>query len=529
MSAYIPTLELEQLSLSPVSSAMSSMPTSSCSSFPSTSASSTGSASSPPKQVSFCPLALLIGVAGDGEVEMPMAQAAQRDLGRLGLAVRTYSLEAPNLGNATSRAWHSVVNGFSASLEPLLSSNTGSRGVVSRSRSRESSPERERERSRSRSPRRDYVSDEDDDPTFIPSSPTRLNIKLPTIRRKTSRTCLVPLCSKPILRNSPSPARAFNALARPAVSSSSDALSTSPRSSSCTPRSLPSLARTESHPPMPALHPEAGLIVPLAPCCTTCSRGTEYGLSASDAEYIERWTCGALRLREDQAKERREKEEWERQAEGIRRAYAAKRGEEDEKDEKEEEDEEEIERELEGSKLARKAVVDELQLERDKRGIKTTQERDEDPAPVLSLAFDHAATTAGLEPRSMVDFAAAVMTEEPESIDLDEPADETATPTPSSPTFPSVAPTPHPAAPTPSHSEPVPRPLSFPSSAAPLRSSPDKSTERPSQPAPPPPPPPPKRRLFSGFGTANTSLFLQSSLALAAGGSGTATATTGVP
>ncbi|GAA5874559.1 hypothetical protein JCM1840_002229 [Sporobolomyces johnsonii] len=520
MSAYIPTLELEQLSLSPVSSAMSSLPTSSCSSFPSTSASSTGSASSPPKQVSFCPLALLIGVAGEGEVEMPMAQAAQRDLGRLGL-------EAPNLGNATSRAWHSVVNGFSASLEPLLSSNSGSRGVVSRSRSRESSPERERERSRSRSPRRDYVSDEDDDPTFIPSSPTRLNIKLPTIRRKTSRTCLVPLCSKPILRNSPSPARAFNTLALPAVSSSSDALSTSPRSSSsCTPRSLPSLARTESHPPMPALHPEAGLIVPLAPCCTTCSRGTEYGLSASDAEYIERWTWGALRLREEQAKERREKEEWERQAEGIRRAYAAKRGEEDEKEE--EEEEEELERELEGSKLARKAVVDELQLERDKRGIKTTQERDEDQAPVLSLAFEPAATTVGLESTSMFDFAAAaVMTEEPESLDLDEPADETATPTPSSPTFPSVAPTPRPAAPTTSHSDPVPRPLPFPSSAAPLRSSPDKSTERPSQPAPPPP----KRRLFSGFGTANTSLFFQSSSALATAESGaaTATATASVP
>ncbi|GAA5932553.1 hypothetical protein JCM1841_004311 [Sporobolomyces salmonicolor] len=518
MSAYIPTSELEQLSLSlsPGSSAMSSQPTSSRSSFPSTSASSTGFASSPPKHVSFCPLALLIGVASDGEVEMPMVQAAQRDLGRLGLAVRTYSLEAPNLGNATSRAWHSVVNGFSASLEPLLSSNTGSRGVVSHSRRRDSSPERERERSRSRSPRRDYASDEEDDLAFTPSSPTRLNIKLPTLRRKTSRTCLVPHCSKPILRNSPSPARAFNAVALPVVSF--DALSTSPTSSSGTPRSLPSLARIESHPPMPALHPAAGLIVPLAPCCTTCSRGTEYGLSASDTEYIEQWTQGALRLREEQKKERREKAEWARNAEGIRRTYegVVKRGEEA----TEEEEEAEIERELEGSQLARKAVVDELQLERDKRGITTTQEREDDEpdlekAPVLGLAFEPIPLEG--QPRSTINFA-ALLTEEPESLDLDEPAD-TATPTPSSPTLPSAAPPTLSTAPANPRSESAPPPSRSVPSSAPPRSSPEKS-KRPSQPAPPPPTPP-RRRLFPGFGTAN---LFHSGLALAAGGSSAARA-----
>ncbi|GAA5823325.1 hypothetical protein JCM11251_007567 [Rhodosporidiobolus azoricus] len=356
----------------------------------STSSASSGdsSTSSPPpstsKRVSFCPLALLIGVAGEGEVEQAMVQAAQQQMGRRKVAVRTYScvlfspapprssrneadhpivvtrLEAPNLGEVAGKAWHSVVNGFTASLEPFLHSGAGAggqaAGVCSASRARDSSPQREREvaisrstsRSRSRSPSPGtqrgrstepaFVKGQWDDPAFVPNSPTRLKLRLPTLKRECSHPGGALPCGKPILRrpsiSSPpvSPvARSTSPSALPAfptfdssttVSSSTTTTSSTP--STFNPRVYPTLSRTPSRPAPSQLHPTAGLIVPLQPCCRRCEAATMYGASLCDGgseAYEEHWSKGAKKQREEEQARRAEREGWARNAKKIAAKY----------------------------------------------------------------------------------------------------------------------------------------------------------------------------------------------------------------
>ncbi|GAA6025177.1 hypothetical protein JCM10207_008586 [Rhodosporidiobolus poonsookiae] len=151
------------------------------------------------KAVLFCPFALLIGVAADGEVEQAMAAARAQQLGKRKMAMRAYSIEAPNLGEVAGKAWHSMGSGVCSS-SPICST----------------SPERERETwsprmrarslsgSRSRSPRRGRLPTpvvdrlQELDSSFFPSPPPRLTRKLPTLKREYSVPCSGTV--KPILQ-----------------------------------------------------------------------------------------------------------------------------------------------------------------------------------------------------------------------------------------------------------------------------------------------------------------------------------------
>ncbi|GAA5906867.1 uncharacterized protein JCM6883_005713 [Sporobolomyces salmoneus] len=401
MSSYITLDDLESLNLTPPTrpprSSKRPLPTSTdqiqtSSSFLQLPATSTSSGSG--KQVSFCPRAVLIEVADEGEIEPAMVEAFKRDLGKKQIGVRTYSLETPNLGHATSRAWASVLNGLSATLDPFLSSSgpPSSGGVVSSSRRRESSPDRDREFvykcPDSRSPRRrrgsvgsshsgrdgsDNEEEEEEDPNFIPNEPTRLRLKIPTVKRRCSRPCLLTKTSKSCLR-SPSP------LPTPTIHPSSS----SSTSSSLKP--LPTLSRSpsEEDPPLPISHPHAGTLVPVVQCCEACYPATEYGHASKGEGYVERWSRGAKKLRAEQEKERREKEEWERDSEVIRAPYQSTTSTvQDEKEKKGEGEEwqeidEDFEESLRGSKLSQKAKgVDELQLGKDQRHVKTIYEKED--------------------------------------------------------------------------------------------------------------------------------------------------------
>ncbi|GAA5973412.1 hypothetical protein JCM11641_006447 [Rhodosporidiobolus odoratus] len=341
----------------------------------------------PIKRVSFCPLALLIDVAGDGEIEQAMVQAQQQALGKRKVAVRTYSIEAPNLGEVAGKAWLSVVQGFSASLDPFRSGGSNSSGVCSASRARDTSPEREREsslsqarsRSRSRSPSpgrgrglSPALDPMDEDPSFIPNSPARLKLKIPTLRRECSIPCFG--ASKPILRRSsvscgsPQTYSTTSLLPSP---SPLDSCATSPNTS--IPRLLPSLSRTSSHPTCSPAHPSVGLTIPLAACCSQCEPATLYGCRApseGEGAYEVKWSKEGRKKRDEEEKERVEKERWEEGARRIHGKYEAPRGVvkvegsgavgEDGEEEKEAELAEEEARESKLAKMAKEGGVDEL-------------------------------------------------------------------------------------------------------------------------------------------------------------------------
>ncbi|SCZ91266.1 BZ3500_MvSof-1268-A1-R1_Chr1-2g01296 [Microbotryum saponariae] len=150
----------------------------------------------PRKQVSFCPLALLIECAADCKITKaastivcgaggnsssnnagriaaaagatasvatstnsdyafaitptsPVTSAANRNKPRIG--VKTYCLDLPNASKATAKAWQAVCTNLSTGLQPLLSPGAGSAGsrntvTYSSNRARESSPERDQDR-----------------------------------------------------------------------------------------------------------------------------------------------------------------------------------------------------------------------------------------------------------------------------------------------------------------------------------------------------------------------------------------------
>ncbi|GAA5985842.1 hypothetical protein JCM10908_006299 [Rhodotorula pacifica] len=290
------------------------------------------------KHVSFHPLALRITTAPDGEPEQAMIINAREELARTKrrVGVRTYSWDTPQIGDATSKAWHSMLNGFSATLEPFLNSGgpASSGGVCSSSTSyrREGSPDRSSSRSRSRSEGRSdgggrarsgsrgtANGDERDDPTsplydptFIPSSRPRLSLKLPTIKRTVSRSaesdvsptaCL--LCPrKSILRaRSTSPA--------------------SPVTSSV--HTFPDLARVASPPPPPYHEPTSPTVsdvVPILPCCSACEKATLYGREATRCgSYEEKWSRGARKMRQEAEKREVVRAEWRKAAEQLGDKY----------------------------------------------------------------------------------------------------------------------------------------------------------------------------------------------------------------
>ncbi|BGP18378.1 hypothetical protein JCM10213_005993 [Rhodosporidiobolus nylandii] len=458
----------------------------------------------PPKRVSFCPLALLIGVAGDGEIEEAMQEAQRQQLGRRKVAVRTYSIEAPNLGEVAGKAWHSVVNGFSASLDPFLNSGRTAHGVYSSSRGRDSSPEREREsslsrsRSRSRSPspggRGRSLSpavEMEEDPTFIPNAPTRLKLKLPMLKRECSMPC-GSSASKPILRRpslsytSPSTSPSSPTIELPVFAPLDNVFSTSPANSA--PHLFPTLSRATSHPSCSAAHPEAGLIVPLASCCPQCEAAAMYGCQAADegeGAYEERWSLGAQKLREEQRKEREERERWQSAASEIAKKYQL--GEEERDEGAAEKEAEAAEEEARGSRLARLAReggVDELGSAVRRHSVSSTSSSagEHDMQGVEAVGVVEPLTQGGHSEKSLL---ATVIAQEPATIESD-----TAFPMPLSPAPASSAAAVLPA-PQPSHPAP---PAQLPTSALAVPPS-----------APAAPPRPPKRRLSSATAASSTS------------------------
>ncbi|GAA5947846.1 hypothetical protein JCM3775_003279 [Rhodotorula graminis] len=387
------------------------------------------------RRVSFCPLALLIDVAAEGEPEPALVKAAQEQLGKRKVALHAYSFEAPQIGDVAGKAWHSVLNGFTASLEPFLSGGGGGGGsACSRSggRAREHSPERlsgsggGRRRAsslgslRSASPGRSSTADDCDDPFFTPNPTTRLTVKLPALRRQ----CLRSL--------STSPTRSI--LRRCAANISLDAACRSPSH----PPALvddpsapfPPLSPTSSAPPPiasthaddPASH---SALVPLAPCCASCERATHYGLlpdgtgTPYGATYRERWSAGAKKKRAEERKEReaREKNAGEAPeaaasaaaattADKLAAAVARRAADKGARDESEEEKEaEEAEEEARASRLgqlAAKGGVDELARERGRRGTPDTPARggeggevDQDSEPATPVEPRERETTTG--------------------------------------------------------------------------------------------------------------------------------------
>lgn len=252
------------------------------------------------------------------------------------------SWDAPQIGDATSKAWHSMLNGFTATLEPFLHSGAGSSsssggGVCSSSSAyrRESSPDRlfmSRSRSRSQSEGRsegtsarrgadgrDDPTSPDYDPTFIPAPRPRLSLKLPTIMRTPSRA---------VYESASSPTTGgggcvFLSCPRKSILRRSPTRSESPLAPS--PHPFPALARTGSPPPPPYHEPSwpmASDVVPLLPCCAACEKATLYGSEATAlGSYEENWSRGARKARLEAEKREAARAEWRRAAEALGDKY----------------------------------------------------------------------------------------------------------------------------------------------------------------------------------------------------------------
>ncbi|KAM0790555.1 hypothetical protein ACM66B_004424 [Microbotryomycetes sp. NB124-2] len=261
------------------------------------------------KRVLFCPLALVMECAQDGQRDPALVHGKRLDSrGRPRLQVKTYSVDTPNLSGATSRAWKNVCAGFSNSIQPLLSPQ---------STRRDYSPERELERSsfaRSRA-----YSDPKDDPSFTPSS-NKLSIKLPALSRKCCAPAVASGPSKgclksPVLGSSPP-----NSLPSPSLSTDAGT-SASTTSYLDTPTSVSSPRQTSFFPELSPvesaqnslrlatspIRSSTGVtfpstksltdskipeVVPIIPCCPNCHEGTELGLSP---DHVERWSKAAKR------------------------------------------------------------------------------------------------------------------------------------------------------------------------------------------------------------------------------------------
>ncbi|SCV71319.1 BQ2448_2907 [Microbotryum intermedium] len=270
------------------------------------------------------------------------------------LGVKTYCLDLPNATKATAKAWQAVCANFSTGLQPLLSPGAGSAGsrntvTYSSNRARETSPERDQDRkmfARSRSDsassfgssrssfsstsRHDLHDDDDDESRdqagdvnflngFIPNPPSRITIKLPSLKRRgtlTSSGSILPVRSCLKARSASdslsTPCHVEHFVDSPVVPDSS-ALSASPTAIASpafprTSRSTPCISSADSapmaHRTLMASHlcPDRhALTIPLTDCCERCSRATEVGLCADD-DYEEHWSKAARRKRKFDAK-----------------------------------------------------------------------------------------------------------------------------------------------------------------------------------------------------------------------------------
>ncbi|GAA5965648.1 hypothetical protein JCM3765_000913 [Sporobolomyces pararoseus] len=441
MTSYITQSDLESLNLSTTSNdseplkleeldlafPTNSSETTTSSHETTTTTSTSTSSTSTTKQVSFCPLAVLIKVAEEGEIETTMFQSFKKDLGKKQLSVKTYSLETPNFGNVSSRAWNSVRNGLTATLEPLLNNNTvggGGGGITSSSRRRESSPERERYKqfeykcpvsssNRSSSKpgqgrRKNSFSswstegeeEEEEEEEFITSTngaTSKLKLKIPTVKRRCSRTSnlLLSKTSKSCLRSpttcstsysySSSNLQPFSTTPPSSSSNSSSHLLNSPTRKLSQNGRSPFL--TNSKPILPTCDPSSAILIPVIDCCKVCNKATEYGYGSNTDrgdEYVEIWSKGAKKLKAEQEKERKEREEWLKNSSSPSEEEQ-KKSEEEKKIKKQEQGEEEWqvideddneESNSSGSKLGLKAKgVDELQLGKNQRHVKKIKEK----------------------------------------------------------------------------------------------------------------------------------------------------------
>ncbi|BGP10014.1 hypothetical protein JCM10049v2_005897 [Rhodotorula toruloides] len=301
--------------------------TSSAPASPASSSQSEGSNSR--KQVCFHPLALCISTAPDGEIEKAMAQAAKEELAhrRRMLGIKTYCIEAPALGDMTSSTWHSVVNGFTSSLGPYLSS-------PSSSRARDDSPDRQtgRRGSRSTSPSTTRAREEDD-PAFIPNPPTRLTVRLPALKRSCSTSCATRTC-KSILRKKPERGCSLPPIDdEPEASTSSQRLphfpplspttSPAPALARSSPLAVPDRPNRRRSSSLPATVSPDATLVPLLPCCAACEHATLYGCSppSSIDSYTEKWSAGALKKREEEKRAEEEREKYRAEADRIRKSH----------------------------------------------------------------------------------------------------------------------------------------------------------------------------------------------------------------
>ncbi|KAK4052508.1 hypothetical protein OIV83_002310 [Microbotryomycetes sp. JL201] len=260
------------------------------------------------KRVLFCPLALVLQCAQEGQRDPALVHGKRLDSrGRPRLQVKTYSVDTPNLSNATSRAWKNVCAGFSNSIQPLLSPQSARR---------EYSPERELERTsfaRSRA-----YSDLKDDPNFIPNN-NKLSIKLPALSRKCCTPAAASGPSKSCLKSSVLGSSPPNSLPSPSLStdagtsaSTMSYLDTPPPLASPRQGCFPELSPVESAPQSLMLatspsrsvgiaipsqsgkpnEPKQAEVIPLSPCCPDCHHGTELGRSP---DHVERWSKAAKR------------------------------------------------------------------------------------------------------------------------------------------------------------------------------------------------------------------------------------------
>ena len=160
----------------------------------------------------------------------------------------------------------------------------------------------------------------------------------------------------------------------------------SPAPKSASPLPSPSLSRTsprkplqtplDQKPPLPTSHPHAATLVPVVDCCRDCCRAAEYG-ELEEKFYVEHWSKGAKKLKEEQEKERLERDEWAKDAKAIKDQYTEKKEGGEDGDEEEED--------LSASQLGRKArAVDEVQLGKDKRHVKTILEKEDAGEPLQS-------------------------------------------------------------------------------------------------------------------------------------------------
>jgi hypothetical protein len=205
------------------------------------------------------------------------------------------------------------------------------------------------------------------------------------VKRRCSRPLTISQTSKSCLRRSPCSPCSSSSLP---FSTSQSALSSSPSSS----KPLPVLSSSplQDKPPLPIAHPQSATLIPVVDCCKSCIRATDYGRIATTEQggggYVEKWSRGAKKLRAEQEKERKEREEWQTNSNKIKEEYNTNKTEETRgQQEGEEEEEEESWEMIDGSKLGMKAKgVDELQMSKAHRHVKTLAEK-EDAAAVAQV------------------------------------------------------------------------------------------------------------------------------------------------